>query len=312
MKGVSMRDRHCGPSSAGDLARQSRKSETRPAARATYDRETARLLRALGAAGAYAFEVGADEPGRVAVASGAGGVSLRRLSAPLAAAEALVAADLAAWESPGRSRRRRLVVTPAGLAHLARQAAPAELDAFTAQHAVLERATVAAPEGGRHEVALNVAESPLAWLARRRDKTGRALIDAAALQAGERLRSDLTLAHMLPHVTLNWTGIAVGATGSAALHYSDLVVAARQRVDRAFDAVGNEMAGLLMDVCGFLKGIEQVERERGWPARSGKVVLVMALARLAAHYGLSAEARGQARGRRIRAWSQENGMSAIG
>src|SRR5205085_12129918 len=136
---------------------------------------------------------------------------------------------------------------------------------------------------------------PLGWLARRKGRNGRPLIDPLSFQAGERFRLDLTLAQMLPRVTANWTStIASGPRSNTPMHYSDLIIASRQRVNHALDAVGPELGGVLMDVCGFLKGLELVEAERTWPARSAKIVLVIALAKLRRHYGLESSARGPA------------------
>jgi Domain of unknown function (DUF6456) len=79
----------------------------------------------------------------------------------------------------------------------------------------------------------------------------------------------------------------------------------------ALDQVGPEFTGLLMDVCCFLKGLEDVERERGWPRSSAKVVLQLGLDRLARHYGYGGEARGAARAE-VRTWLAEDARFAVG
>jgi Domain of unknown function (DUF6456) len=148
------------------------------------------------------------------------------------------------------------------------------------------------------------AENPLLWMARRRDKNGQELIGPAAFAAGERLRADLTFAGMLPKVTMDWSGQPRSGRGAQAerLNPTEAALAARQRAEQALRAVGPEFSGLLIDICGFGKGLELIERERQWPSRSAKVVANLALARLARHYGFDDAAIGRERSR-LRRWA---------
>jgi hypothetical protein len=170
-----------------------------------------------------------------------------------------------------------------------------EIDRFRGQHLDLGERQIAT-ELGRSNVTVDESESPLAWLARRRGRNGRALIEPYQFQAGERLRADFTCAHMMPRTTSNWESpISSGRRGGeCAAEFTETMVATRQRVHQALDAAGPEFGGLLLDVCCFLKGLEDIERERGWPPRSAKVVLQLALDRLARHYGFAAQVRGPA------------------
>jgi hypothetical protein len=141
-------------------------------------------------------------------------------------------------------------------------------------------------EGGA-SVAVNLAESPLGQLARRKDKEGRPFLSRAEVDAGERLRVDFTRGMMMPRLGANWeASVAMRRRGSAGgvADLTDAALAARRRVDLALTAVGPELSGLLVDVCCFLKGLETVERERAWPMRSAKIVLKTALGVLARHY----------------------------
>lgn len=229
---------------------------------------------------------------------------------PRADAERLVAADLVCRRGDGS-----LAITAAGRAHLARAAlarAGGEIDPFRGQHLRLAAADAETP-AGRARVTVDLAESPLAWLARRKGRDGRPLIEPAQFQAGERLRLDFTRAQLMPHVTANWSDAVArdGARGGLAATVTETVVMARQQVRQALDQAGPEFTGLLVDVCCFLKGLDDAERERGWPRSSAKVVLQLGLDRLARHYGYGAEARGAARVP-VRTWLAEGAGFVVG
>jgi len=176
----------------------------------------------------------------------------------------------------------------------------AGIDAQRAKHLQLGRRQIRDRDGASN-VTVNEAESPLAWLARRKGRDGRRLIEPVQLLAGERLRAEFTRAQLMPRITANWSAaVADGRRDASASSFTDAVIGARQRVRQALDAVGPEFSGLLLDVCCFLKSLADIERERSWPPRSAKVVLQLALDRLARHYGLHAEAHG--RKAKVRTW----------
>ena len=75
---------------------------------------------------------------------------------------------------------------------------------------------------------------------------------------------------------------------------------------RALDAVGPELSQVLVDICCELKGLEEAERSHDWPQRAGKVVLQLALTRLARHYGLDVPSDLPRRRKGIRHWGSED------
>jgi Domain of unknown function (DUF6456) len=146
--------------------------------------------------------------------------------------------------------------------------------------------------GQRVSVEIDCAESPLAWLHTRRDSTGQPLISDEQYCAGLRLHSDFIASHLSPRTTVNWENPVSGAPMAAPrhdlMHQSEKILAAKKRYYAALDAVGPELSRILVEVCCFATGIEAAERILGWPRRSGKVVLQLALTSLARVYGIIA------------------------
>ena len=189
-----------------------------------------------------------------------------------------------AWivpDGPGR-----FVIGAAGRDFLVR-----ETDGFAAQHREMGEAPV---DGTRLKV--NVGESPLARL------QARGLITSTQFAAGEKLRRDFTLAQLTPRMGVNWEAPVVsGARGAGGDSISDIALAARQRLNRALAAAGPELSDLLFDVCCHLQVLEACEAARGWARRSARVVLGIALDRLAAHYGMAVVNHR----RTLRAWAMD-------
>ena len=166
-------------------------------------------------------------------------------------------------------------------------------DAFQAQHRITER--------GPQDREINLAESPLSWLA----AGSAAFLERHHLEAGERVRKLVERAQLQPRLTMSYSGVRTAGTGQQAVgEITDMAADARRMVGEIHSVLPRDCAGVVLDVCGLLKGLQEVERERKWPRRSAKLVLRIGLEQLAQHYGLGPFAVGRASGR-ARGWMDE-------
>lgn len=131
--------------------------------------------------------------------------------------------------------------------------------------------------GGR-SVTVNLRESPLAWLA------ARGLVTARQLEAGERLRADYERAQLAPSVTMRWSPRVDG--GGAGVDPTAAQLAAKRHFHAAITAAGPGLADILWRIVCAGEGMPAAEKALGWPVRAGRVVLGLALDRVAGHYGL--------------------------
>lgn len=130
-------------------------------------------------------------------------------------------------------------------------------------------------------------DSPLTYLARRKDKDGQPFLTEDLVTAGERLREDFEAAQMEPRVTQNWDGFLTGGVSSRQTFGASNAAgsaAAKDRVMLALQDLGPGLGDVALRCCCYLEGMESAEKKMGWSARSGKIVLRIALQRLRRHY----------------------------
>ena len=130
-------------------------------------------------------------------------------------------------------------------------------------------------------VTINIAESPLGWL------FARGLVSQRQYDAGERLRADWERAQLAPRVTMAWDAAPVargrgGSTGEPDV--TGAQIDAKRRLDDAIAHAGPGLADILWRVVCAGEGMRNAETALGWPARAGKLVLTIALDRIADHY----------------------------
>ena len=128
-------------------------------------------------------------------------------------------------------------------------------------------------------VTVNLGESPLCWL------HARGHLSDGQLAAGECLRRDWETAQLAPAITMRWDPVRVqGGGGDGSLSGAERQMAARARFDAAVAAAGPGLADILWRVVCAGETVPLAERELAWPVRSGKLVLRLALDRVAGFY----------------------------
>jgi hypothetical protein len=136
-----------------------------------------------------------------------------------------------------------------------------------------------APGRKRRSVTVNLAESPLSWL------HARGHLDDRLFCAGERLRADYERAQLSPSVTMRWDPVRIsGEGGDRGLTPSERQIAARERFSAAVRSAGKGLEDILWRVVCAGESLPDAERALTWPARSGKLVLRIALDRVADFY----------------------------
>lgn len=135
----------------------------------------------------------------------------------------------------------------------------------------------------RRTVTVNLAESPLAWLHTYGHLTDRQFL------AGEKLRSDFEQGGLAPRVTMSWEHLAMARGKRSAPSPSnptDRMVSAKQRFEGGVQALGRDLSDIAWRVICAGEAMPVAEKSMGWPVRSGKLVLRIALDRLADYYRL--------------------------
>lgn len=287
------------------------KLDNHPTDDETLNREARRVLRRMSESGAV-LAVVPDMEKAVVVRETASGSTQRTAVVDTEIAQAMALKEWITCKTPGRITRYHITAAGrAALSHLLAQdecqvqattgretpgrqpgrsgegsRATGMAEAQAAFSAAPDMATAEKVRPRRPRVRYSANETPLTSLARRRTKDGTPFLSDDLVSAGERLREDFEIAQMAPRTTQNWDSFLTGGTDSG-LASGDGPLAtteARRRVAEALGELGPGLGDVALRCCCYLEGLETTEQRMGWSARSGKIVLRIALQRLRRFY----------------------------
>jgi len=251
------------------------------------EQEAARVFRRLGEAGAYLARLGGhlskqDEYGLF--------VTRNKHKKPVMKLNAGIFSGLKARDWIVEGSKGQWQLSAQGQAWLRRRMATN--DPYRAQHLLMGTKNIKIEHNSLRKLTVNLGESPLGWLLHRKGTDGKPLLSQEQYEAGERLRTDFEKAQMSPRITSDITVPMTSSSGKRSgdagngVAMQEAAIAAKQRFFKALDAVGVDLADVLIEVCCHLKGMDEAEKSLSLPQRSGKIVLQIALTRLGQHYGL--------------------------
>lgn len=141
----------------------------------------------------------------------------------------------------------------------------------------------------------DVQHSPIIKLYNRQRNIAHKYLNAIHVEAGQKLFDYFVTANLEPNVTMDWERLKSVKqshhTGQSGNDFSEQTYLARQQLYDCLKYTGPEFAAVLVEICLFGNGLEATERTMNWPARSGKLLLTMALDRLAEHLGIFRQLR---------------------
>ncbi len=210
-----------------------------------------------------------------------------KLCARLNAAEAKKACSEGVLDA---QNRHTLCTNAQSRAWLSRQRAGDDDEAYAAQHCDIQTVHLIDQNGKFFKARKNTTVSPLAWLRRRSGTNSTPFLTAAEFAAAERLREDYERSSLAQKLCANWDAPARSSTASgprnAVLDAADSALAAKDRFMEALNALGPGLDDIVFSLCIRETNLEGLEKSRKWPKRTAKIVLKLALDRLARHYGL--------------------------
>lgn len=190
---------------------------------------------------------------------------------------------------------RRLVETPGlrarrGGGWVARRAEAASAASEAGRPGVIEGVrTIMEADGEASTRRANLAQTPVAWLARRVGPDGRPWLEPVEVAAAVRLALEAEAALRGRSVTMRWDALPrTGAGGGSrpGCEPGERALAAAAAVEAALSVCG-PARGMVEQICVRATALQAAEQALGLRRRTGKTLLRQGLQALARHYRLA-------------------------